>query len=63
MSTLDYAGEYPVSDNKVTFFRENGYVRFDNVLSMEEVEALRTVLADAMDHRQGFVRDLAKKSD
>lgn len=63
MSKVDYSGNYPVSDEKAAFFRENGYVRFDGVLSMDEIEPLRETLAEAMDHRQGFVRDLAKTND
>ena len=50
---------YPVTDDDVAFYRENGYVRFDNVLSTDEVEALREALADAIEHQKGIARDLA----
>jgi len=63
MSNLDYAARYPVSDESVAFFRDNGYVRFNNVLGPKEIESLRAALTEAMDHRQGFVRDLAKSGE
>lgn len=50
---------YPVSDEKIAFYKENGYVQFDNVLNEEEVELLRTALGRASQDRSGFVRDLA----
>ena len=50
---------YSVSDEKVAFYRENGYVRFDNVLSQEEVITLRDALGEAIEERKGIARDLA----
>ncbi len=50
---------YEVTDEQVAFFRENGYVRFDGVLSREEVEALRDALERATAAKQAFSRDLA----
>ncbi|MEZ4699039.1 MAG: phytanoyl-CoA dioxygenase family protein [Rhodothermales bacterium] len=54
-----FSGPYPVSDEKVAFFRENGYVQFDDVLSMDEVEYLRGGLAKAVQERKTLARDLA----
>lgn len=54
-----FAGTYPVSDEKVSFFRDNGYVRFDGVLSADEVEAMRAALERGMEQQKAFSRDLA----
>lgn len=59
MTAPTFDEPYPVSDEKVEFFRENGYVRFDNVIDAEELEYLRDALDYALEHRDGFVRDLA----
>lgn len=50
---------HPVSDDDVLFFRENGYVRFDNVLTLEELEIVRRGMDQAREQKKGFVRDLA----
>ncbi len=54
---------YPVSDDKVSFFEENGYVRFDNVLSSDEVEAMRAALEVGMEAKKDSARDLAGGGD
>lgn len=59
MPSPTFSKPYPVSDDEVAFFRENGYVRFDGVLNAEELEYLREALGYALDHREGFTRDLA----
>ncbi len=59
MSEKMFNNEHPVSEEKVAFFRDNGYVRFDDVLTADEVEALRRDLDQAMKAKKGFVRDLA----
>lgn len=59
MSQKTFSKPYPVSDEKVDFFHENGYVRFDGVLDAEELDSIRDALGYALDHRDGFVRDLA----
>lgn len=63
MSTPTFTEPYTVSDEKVAFFRDNGYVRFDGVLNSDEIEFLRRSLAYALDHREGFVRDLAGEGE
>ncbi len=54
-----FGGEYPVSAADRAFYEENGYVRFDNVLNGDEVEALRGALGEAKDNRNIYARDLA----
>lgn len=54
-----FSSEYPVSDDKVAFFRENGYVQLNDVLNAEELEVLRTGMEKARTERKGLVRDLA----
>ncbi len=55
-----FSGTYPVTDEDVAFFLENGYVRFDDVLNDEEVRVLQQGLEKARAERRGFVRDLAE---
>ena len=59
MDNERFGGEYPLTDEQVDFFRENGYVRCDDVLSAEEVAVLRRGVDRAIEERKGFVRDLA----
>ena len=40
--------EYPISDEQVRFYGENGYIQLHNVLSPAEVEEARAHLAEAM---------------
>lgn len=54
-----FTSEYPVSDEKVAFFQENGYVRFDDVLNEKELDVLRSGIEKARSERKGLVRDLA----
>ncbi len=54
-----FKDEHTVSRDKVDFYNANGYVRFDDVLNSDEVEALRQDLGEAMEAKKGFVRDLA----
>jgi ectoine hydroxylase-related dioxygenase (phytanoyl-CoA dioxygenase family) len=63
MNDQHFQGNYPVSDDKVEFFRENGYVRFDGVLSTDEVETMREALERGMAERKAFARDLAGGGD
>ena len=58
-----FQGDYAVSDAKVDFYRDNGYVRFDGVLSADEVEAVREGLERATEAQKGFSRDLAGGGD
>lgn len=54
-----FGGTYPVSDEDVIFFRENGYVRFDGVLNEDELHLLQEGMDAARRERRGFTRDLA----
>lgn len=40
---------YPLTDEQIAFYRENGYVQLNDVLTPDEVEAARASLAEAMD--------------
>ncbi len=63
MDTQLFTGQYPVSDENVDSYRDNGYVRFDGVLTAEEVEAVREGLARGAEAQKGFSRDLAGGGD
>jgi len=54
-----FTGDYPVSDEQVAFFQENGYVRCDDVLNEEELAALRHGVDQARAERKSLARDLA----
>ena len=58
-----FASEFPVPEGKVTFYRENGYVQFDNVLNQEELDLVRAGLEKARAERKGIARDLAGKGE
>ena len=63
MTTTElFQSPYTVTDDKVEFYRENGYVRFDEVLSADEVEAVRGALERTLADRRGIHRDLAGMS-
>jgi phytanoyl-CoA hydroxylase len=59
MSDQLFNSEYPVSDDQISFFKKNGYVRFDDVLSAAEVEVVREGMRKALEEKKGFHRDLA----
>jgi len=44
-------GEYPITEEQVRFYQENGYIRLEGVLSIREVEALRVALDVAEEDR------------
>jgi len=55
--------EYPISEEQVRFFQENGYCRLDGVLTMQEVEALRVALDVAVEDRQKYARNEGPRTD
>jgi phytanoyl-CoA hydroxylase len=59
MDAHSFDREYPVTQEQIAFFRENGYVRFDNVLTADELEHVRIGMDRARRDRKGFARDLA----
>ena len=63
MNDTLFQSPYAITDAQVDFYRENGYVRLEDVLTMEEVEAVRAALDRAMERRQSFSRDLAGGGD
>jgi len=58
-----FTGAHPVPDEKVAFFRENGYVAFHDVLDDQELEVLRAGMEKARSERKGAVRDLAGEEE
>ncbi|GIX06835.1 MAG: SnoK protein [Candidatus Poribacteria bacterium] len=43
-----FGGEYPLTRDQIQFYRENGFVQLDNVLTAEELEFLRNALEEAV---------------
>ena len=41
--------DYPLTDEQIAFYRENGFVKLPNVLSPAEVETARAALAEALE--------------
>ncbi len=62
MSAL-FASDYPVTDDKVAFFRTHGYVPFEGVLDAEELTVVRRGMLDALATRKGAGRDLSADAD
>jgi ectoine hydroxylase-related dioxygenase (phytanoyl-CoA dioxygenase family) len=62
MSTL-FQGDYALTDQQISDYQENGFVRCENMFTPEEVEYLKSALAIAQEKRKGFVRDLGKKPE
>ena len=45
---------YPISEEQITFYEENGYIQLQNVLPMNEVEDLRAALQAAVEDRKRY---------
>jgi len=56
-------GEYLITEEQVRFYQENGFIRLDGVLAMQEVEALRVALDVAVEDRRRFDRNEGPRSD
>lgn len=54
---------YPITEDHVRFYQENGYIRLDNVLTMEEVEVLRKALARAVEDKNKYNLNLGPRTD
>lgn len=52
-----------LSEESIQFYRENGFVQVDGILSQEEVEELRGHLAEAMDTQGGRGVQTAQKGN
>jgi len=52
VSQIDYSSPYPITDEQVRFYQQNGYIQLFNVLSEAELERLRADIADAMEDRR-----------
>lgn len=62
MSAL-FASDYPVTNDKVAFFRTHGYVPFEGVLDADELTVVRRGMLDALATCKGAVRDLSADAD
>jgi phytanoyl-CoA hydroxylase len=54
---------YPITDDQVRFYEENGYIHLDNVLTMEEVEVLRRAIAQAVEDKNKYNLNLGPRTD
>ncbi|MBP1648212.1 MAG: hypothetical protein H6Q30_1657, partial [Bacteroidetes bacterium] len=54
---------YPISDEQVCFYEENGYIRLDNVLAPTEVDVLRGALARAVEDKNKYNLNLGPRTD
>ncbi len=54
---------YPLTEDQIRFYEENGYVRLDNVLTMAEVEVLRSALATAVEDKNKLNLNLGPRTD
>jgi len=54
---------YPLSEEQVRFYEENGYVRCNNILTVEEVDVLRTALAKAVEDMKTYKLNLGPRTD
>ena len=54
---------YPITEDQIRFYRDNGYVRLDNVLTMEDVDVLRRALTQAVEDKNKFNLNLGPRSD
>jgi ectoine hydroxylase-related dioxygenase (phytanoyl-CoA dioxygenase family) len=55
--------QYPLTEEQVRFYEENGYVRLDNVLTMTEVEVLRSAIAQAVEDKNKYNLNLGPRTD
>jgi phytanoyl-CoA hydroxylase len=55
--------EYPISDEQVRFYEENGYVQLDNVLDPAGVDTLRDALAQAVEDKKKYNLNLGPRTD
>ncbi len=58
-----YGGRYAVKDEQVRFYEENGFVQLPDVLSAEEVAALRAALDVAIEDRKRLQENWGPRGD
>jgi len=58
-----YAGRYALQEAQVRFYEENGYIQLHNVLTPEEVVALRNALDTAAADRKKLQENWGPRSD
>ncbi len=54
---------YPITEEQIRFYEENGYVKCEDVIPMEEVERLRAALARAVEDKNRYNLNLGPRAD
>ncbi len=54
---------YPITEDQIRFYEDNGYVRLDHVLTRDEVEVLRRALAQAVEDKNKYKLNLGPRTD
>jgi hypothetical protein len=54
---------YPLTQDHIRFYEENGYIQLDNVLNNVEVEVLRKALAQAVEDKNKYNLNLRTRTD
>jgi ectoine hydroxylase-related dioxygenase (phytanoyl-CoA dioxygenase family) len=55
--------DYPVTEEQIRFYEENGYVQLHDVLPMNEVEELRSAIEVAVDDRKKYQLNQGPRQD
>jgi hypothetical protein len=55
--------QYPLTEDHIRFYEENGYVQLDNVLNNAEVDVLRHALAQAVEDKNKYNLNLGPRTD
>jgi len=58
-----YDGRFALSEEQIRFYEENGFIQLDNVLTVEEVAALRTALDVAVEDRKRLQENWGPRGD
>ncbi len=54
---------YPLTEEQVAYYQENGFIRLEGVLTMDEVDALREGIARAVDDMRRHKLNLGPRTD
>jgi phytanoyl-CoA hydroxylase len=54
---------YPLTEEHIRFYEENGYIKLDNVIDSGEVEVLRRALAQAVEDKEKYHFNLGPRTD
>jgi ectoine hydroxylase-related dioxygenase (phytanoyl-CoA dioxygenase family) len=58
VTTVEQTAEYPITDEQVQFYQENGYVQLFDVLTPAELQAARTAIDEALQMQMDRRHDL-----